>query len=245
MNLSFANDLEPGNDSKKVGMDEQDCNSYRYFDTTKGVMEAHVSIPCMASSLNETEESNVTIDILSCLPSPLAMLLAPNIPHIEPSRTNSIGSGRMDEACGMLVVLSDQKKGGGSLPEYSFPAEILKGRRPPLPSHQRSDKFSPLLYNDKDSDVIHHKFQDFLRDEDKSRTSTSTFSAGLAQSAPHDQRIIDRYISPQQQPSASFGNYATICRSLGSSLSSNQQVNSPFRPFPGTMCSKSTATAGA
>ncbi len=115
MNLSFASAPGSGSALKRVGSHERGSP---YLVLVEEDMENLILIP------REAEESNGTIDVLSCLPSPLAMLLSRNLPRIETTRTNSVGV-ECERTCGTLVF-PDQKKGG--LPEYSFPADFLKVR---------------------------------------------------------------------------------------------------------------------
>ncbi len=216
MNLSFASGLDSGSVLKKVGADERGSNSYPYLDAVEGDMENRIPTPL------EAEESNGTIDVLSCLPSPLTMLLSPSIPRIE-TPTNSIGVKR-EGACGTLVF-PDQKKGG--LPEYSFPADFLKGR-PPLPSRCKN-KFPMVLYADKVSAVP--KLQMQMSTDDASSIASSEQQV-IRSYSPPGQSIVQQSLSPRM--SASFGDYTTPCRSLTSSWSSVHRVNSFCRPVPGT-----------
>ncbi len=218
MNLSFASGLDSGSsDLKNVGADERGSGSYPYLDVVEADVENDIPVPY--APLRETEESNGTIgtiDVLSYLPSPLAMLLSPNIPRIE-SPTNSIGA-EQESTCGTLV-LPDQKKGG-------LPAYFLKGQ-PALPSH-RSNKLLPILqYTDKGADM--QKFQMLLADNGR---SSIVSSQQLAQSEPQRSKIL-QHINSSPPPSTSFGNH-TLCRSLTCSWSGSQTGSSPYRPFRGT-----------
>ncbi len=225
MNLSFASGLDSGSsDLKKVGADELDnSSSYPYFDAVEADSETRSSI--LYAPLRETEESNGTIDVLSCLPSPLAMLLSPNITRIE-SPTNSIGA-EQESTCETLVQ-SDQK--GGDLPEYSFPSYVLKGQIA-RPSHQ-SNKFPILQYTHKGAGGIQN-CQVLLADNERSSIVSS--QQRLAQSAPQGSRIVQHSISSLQPPTSS----SALCRSLTCSWSSSRNIlgSGSFRPFQGTSAS--------
>ncbi len=219
MNLSFASGLDSVSVFKKVGAHERGSNTYPYLDVVEGDMENRIPIP------REAEESNGTIDVLSCLPSPLAMLLSPNIPRTE-TPMNSIGVER-EGMCGTLVF-PDQKKGG--LPEYSFPADFLKGRSS-LPSHY-TDKYPVVLYTHKEAAVP--KLQISMSMDDASSMISSEQQVARSFSL-QCQRIVQHSLSPRMSPS--FGDYTTPCRSLTSSWSSIHRVNSFCRPVRGTSAS--------